>query len=162
MVLLVPRYFNQQFLARYLGVSGFIMKSAEGVFVTPILATFVATLIMCIMSQDVSSAKFISVVFTSTFFGSLFAVISGLLFGWPLSLIYRRFCLVRWWQFCVGGAICAFPFWVAWFYPFSSTHWEMYRVTNSMYFYGVGILAGYFYWRFVVRVKRTNKPIKQD
>ncbi len=138
------------------------MKSAEGVFVTPIAATFVATLIMCIISHEVSSSQFIGVLFTYTFVGSLFAVISALLFGWPLSLIYRRFYFVKWWQFCIGGAICTIPFWVAWFYPFNSNHWEMYRIGNSIYFYGVGILGGYFYWHFVVRVKPTNKSIKQD
>jgi hypothetical protein len=138
------------------------MKSVEGVFVTPILATFVATLIMCIISHEVSSTQFIGVLFTYTFVGSIFAVISALLFGWPLSLIYRRFRFVKWWQFSIGGAICAFPFWVAWFYPFNSTHWEMHRVGSSAYFYGVGIISGYFYWHFVVRAKPTNISVKSD
>lgn len=138
------------------------MKPVEGVFVTPILATFVGTLIMCIISHEVSSTQFIGVLFTYTFVGSIFAVISALLFGWPLSLIYRRFRFVKWWQFSIGGAIGAFPFWVAWFYPFNSTHWEMHRVGSSVYFYGVGIVSGYFYWRFVVRAKPTNISVKSD
>lgn len=55
------------------------MKSAAGVFVTPILATFVATLTMCIVLHEVSSTQFIGVLFTYTIVGPIFAVISALL-----------------------------------------------------------------------------------
>jgi hypothetical protein len=112
---------------------------------------------MCIFSPDVSAAQIIGVLFVYSLVASIFSTAFALLLGWPLSLLYRRLGLARWWQFCLGGVICAVPFWFAWFYPFNTGHWEAYGVHNSLYFYGVGFLGGYFYWRFVVRPQPTNK-----
>ena len=117
---------------------------------------------MATLSSDVSATQFLEVVLTYSFAGAIFAIFSALLFGWPLSLIFNHFGFSKWWQFCLGGAVCAVPLWIAWFYPFNSGHWQAYRITNSIYFYGVGVLGGYIYWLVVAWCQPTNKSSKKD
>lgn len=133
------------------------MKPTKGIFTASGLAALVGTVLMGILSPDVTSAQFTGFVLTYTFVGSFFAVICALLFGWPLSIIYTRLGMLNWWQYCVGGILCALPFWVIWFYPFNTGHWQAYRISNSIYFFGVGMLGGYFYWWLVVKAQLTNK-----
>ena len=138
------------------------MKCTQGIFFAPIAAAFLGTLVMCFFSSKVSSTQFAGVLFTYSLVGSVFGILSAAIFGWPLSFVFRSFSLTSWWQFCLGGLLCALPFWIAWFYPFNTGHWEAYRVSNSLYFFGVGMLAGVIYWRFVVRRQPTNKSSKKD
>ena len=138
------------------------MRAMKGIVAASFLAALVGTISMGILSPEVSATQFVGVVFIYTLVGSLFAICCALLFDWPLSLIYSRLGLASWWQFCIGGAICALPFWIGWFYPFDTGHWEAYRVSNSLYFLSVGVLGGYFYWWLVVRPQPTNKSSKKD
>ena len=133
------------------------MKPILGILVSAITATFVCTLIAFVLLPEKSTSQFVAALLTYSFVGSLFAIFSALIFGWPLSLIFRRFGFIQWWQFCIGGVICAFPLWAAWFYPFDGGHWEAYRITNSLYFYGIGSLGGFLYWWFVVRHVQNDK-----
>lgn len=134
------------------------MTSTQGIITGSVGAAFIATLGMVVLSSEVSSGQFAGVIFAYSLVGSVLAVFSAFLFGWPLSLLFQRLGFIRWWQYCVGGAICAFPFWFAWFYPFNNGHWEAYRVSNSAYFYSVGVIAGFIYWWCVVRpINKSNQ-----
>ncbi|WP_141398469.1 MULTISPECIES: hypothetical protein [Microbulbifer] len=133
------------------------MRSAQGIIIGSVGAAVIATLGMAVVSPEVPFNQIPAVVFVYSLVGSIFAVVSAFLFGWPLSLLYKRLGFASWWQYCFGGAFCAFPFWVAWFYPFNGEHWEVYRVSNSVYFYSVGIIAGYIYWWCVVRPINKSK-----
>ena len=133
------------------GVNGPLMTSVRGIITGSVAATFIATLGMGIFSSEVSIGQFASVVLVYSLIGSVVAIVSAFLIGWPLSLLFRRLGLMGWWQYCIGGAVCAFPFWFAWFYPFNTGHWYAYRASNSTYFYSVGAIAGFIYWWYVVR-----------
>jgi len=133
------------------------MTAAQGIITASITAAFTVTVAMVVLSSDVSEAQIAGVVFVYSLVGSVFAIISAFLFGWPLSVLYRRLDFTLWWQYSIGGAICAFPFWFIWFYPFDTGHWEAYRLSNSAYFYSVGIFAGYIYWWCVVRPINKSK-----
>jgi hypothetical protein len=131
------------------------MKPLQGIFIAPALGAFSGAFLFCLISE-ISLNKFFSVLFLYSIVGALFGIISAVLFGWPISLIFRKLNLVRLWHFAVGGAVCAAPFWTAWFYPFNTGHWAAFKVSNSIYFYGVGVLAGVIYWFLVVRGQHTN------
>jgi hypothetical protein len=133
------------------------MTSVQGIITGSVAAVFISTVGMGLFSSEVSEGQFVSVVLIYSLVGSVFAVFSAFIFGSPLSLLFRRFGLVRWWQYCMGGAVCAFPFWFAWFYPFNTGHWVAFRVSNSAYFYSVGVIAGFIYWWCVVRPINKSK-----
>ena len=132
------------------------MKPFQGIFIAPALGSFVATFIMC-LTPEVASHQFGGVLITYSIIGTIFGIISALLFGWPLALLFQRFKLNNLWHFILGGFFCALPFWVAWFYPFNSGHWEANKYINSIYFFSVGIFSGAIYWYLVIRNTHTNK-----
>ena len=66
------------------------MKPAKGIIAASVLAVLIATILMAIVSPVVSSPQFTGVVFTYTLVGSLFAILCVLLFGWPLSIVYKN------------------------------------------------------------------------
>jgi hypothetical protein len=132
------------------------MKPLQGIFIAPALGAFIATFAMC-LTPEVASHQFGSVLITYSIVGAIFGIISALLFGWPISLVFQRFKLIKLWHFILGGFVCALPFWVAWFYPFNSGHWDAKKYTNSIYFFSVGILSGATYWFLVIRTTHTNE-----
>ena len=106
------------------GVSGLHMKPTSGLFISSFLAAFLGTVAMASLSSEASSSAVGSLVFVYTLVGAAFAILSAFVFGWPLSKLYKRVGFFKWWQYALGGAACALPFWVAWFYPFNTGHWE--------------------------------------
>ena len=135
------------------------MKSVQGIFLAPILASIICTLTMCIISPHVGLSQIISAFIIYSAVGSIFGVVSAVMFGWPLYLLFNKFKICRWWQFGLGGVICTIPIWVAWFYPFNTGHWQTYVFSNSIYFFSVGGLAGLLFWYFVVQCQPTNKAL---
>jgi len=141
-------------------VSVQIMKPLHGLFIAPSLGAFFVTFAMC-LSPEVASHQFIGVLFIYTFIGAFFGIISALIFSWPIAMVFHYFNVTKLWHYALGGFVCALPFWVAWFYPFNSGHWEAFKISNSMYFFSVGILSGIIYWYLVVRDQHTNKSLNQ-
>jgi hypothetical protein len=133
------------------------MTSAQGIYISSVTAAFLVTLVMAVVSSEVSTNQFAGVVFIYTLVSSVFATICGFMFGWPLSFLFKRLGFTRWWQYLFGGTACAAPFWFMWFYPFDTGHWEAYRVSNSAYFYSVGAVSGLVYWWLVVRPINKSK-----
>lgn len=134
------------------------MKPLNGLFIAPSLGVFIATFAMC-LSPEVASHQFLWVLFTYSLIGAVFGIISAFMFGWPIALVFQRFNAAKLWHYVLGGFVCALPFWAAWFYPFNTGHWEAFKISNSIYFFGVGILSGAIYWYLVVRDQHTNKSL---
>ena len=132
------------------------MKPLQGILIAPALGAFGGTFLIC-LGPEVSLHQFFGVLFVYSIVGSVFGTISAVLFGWPISLIFRKLNLFKLWHFAFGCAVCAAPFWAAWFYPFNTGHWAAFKVSNSIYFYSVGVLSGVIYWFLVVRGQHTNK-----
>ena len=136
------------------------MTPKQAIFLAPLLGAFISTFFMCLMSEAVSSNSFFSILIMYTLAGYIFSILSAVMFGLPLSAIFRRLDLKRWWQYGIGGLLCAIPFWLLWFFPFDTEHWKQYRLINSIYFFSVGLTSGIIYWLLVVHVLFPNKSLK--
>jgi len=132
----------------------------RAIFLAPFLGVFISTFLMCIVSKEVSSNKFFSVLMVYSLVGYIFSIVSAVIFGLPLSAIFRRLNLTLWWQYVIGGIFCAVPFWFLWFFPFNTEHWKQYRFVNSIYFYSVGAISGAIYWLLVCYGLFPNKSLK--
>ena len=136
------------------------MKPFKGFLLAPIVGAFFGTLLMSILSNEVSLSQMPSVLFVYTFVGSIFALFSAGTFGVALYFIFQKLRLTNLLAYFLGGLLCAAPFWIAWFYPFEGGHWESYKYTNSLYFFGVGAIGGLTFWYLVVRPMHSNKALQ--
>jgi len=129
------------------------MRKIEAFLIAPAFGAFVSTVIFGLF-QNMSAGNYLTLVMLYGLFGSIFGLLSGLFFGWPIVKVFERYNLERLWQYIIAGIVCALPFLVGWFYPFNSEHWCVFGLTNSLYFFATGIIASIFYWYNVVKVKR--------
>lgn len=114
-----------------------------------VCGAFIGTMLMLALDpiEKLTATVIINTLFLYTFVGSVFAWIVAGVIGIPLYLLYRRMGWVKLWQYLLGGMFCAIPFWALWFYPFDTVHWEVYKYSNTIYFFSVGgIAAGVFWW----------------
>lgn len=125
------------------------------------MGAFLGTILM-VFASDIEANQILSVLFVYTLVGSVIGMIIATFLGWPLFQAYKFFGMYRAWQFAIGGALCALPFWALWFYPFNSNHWATYRYVNSFYFFSVGIFSAIAFWYFVIRKMYTNNQLNTD
>ena len=79
-------------------------------------------------------------------FGFPVAIATAIIFGLPLTLIFFKLRLVRWWQFGMAGFICAIPFWIELSQPFSLVRWVESDLYYSLNYLGSGFIGGLSYW----------------
>jgi hypothetical protein len=80
------------------------------------------------------------------FIGFPFAIATSLVFGVPLTLIFLKFGLKRWWQFALVGLLAALPLWLDLAQPFASARWQKSGFYDSLNYLGSGCAAGLAYW----------------
>jgi hypothetical protein len=84
------------------------------------------------------------------------AGIAAVVLGLPIYLAFRCLGLVRWWQFALGGAFLAVPFWYLLAQPFSSTRWASSGLYDSLNYLGSGSLAGFAFWWLSGRLPKPS------
>lgn len=80
------------------------------------------------------------------FVGSLVAIVTSLVGGLPMWLLFRRFGLERHWQYALGGMLCALPGWYMLAQPFDSARWHHAGGFDSLNYLGSGAFGGFFFW----------------
>ena len=98
------------------------------------------------------------------FVGFPVAIVFAIVLGLPAALIFRKFHLTRWWQFSIGGALIAGPFWLDLAQPFASARWQQSGFFDSLIYLGSGTLAGLFFWWLSakLRPKLSNPAVNTD
>lgn len=71
--------------------------------------------------------------------------------GLPAYLVFRRFGLLSWWNFMLGGLLIAVPFWYLLAQPFESARWVQSGFFDSLNYLGSGALAGLAFWWLTIR-----------
>lgn len=92
------------------------------------------------------------------------ATVFAVVLGFPAALLYRRLGLVRWWQFAVGGAVIAVPFWFEAALPFASPRWQQSGFYDSLNYLGSGLFGGLWFW-FLLRWRSKmpfNPTVERD
>jgi hypothetical protein len=84
------------------------------------------------------------------------AAITAIVLGLPTYLAFKRLGLVRWWQFALGGALLAVPFWYQLAQPFSSARWASSGSYDSINYLGSGFLAGLALWWLSARALKLR------
>jgi hypothetical protein len=74
------------------------------------------------------------------------AIVSALIFGLPLALVFRKLRLTQWWQFGTGGFVCAIPVWIELSQPFTSVRWPQSGLYDSLNYLGSGLASGLSFW----------------
>ena len=80
------------------------------------------------------------------FIGFPVAITTAIIFGLPLTLIFRKLRLTKWWQFGLTGFVCAMPIWSELAEPFSSARWVQSGFYDSLNYLGSGCAGGLAYW----------------
>ena len=80
------------------------------------------------------------------FSGFPVAIGTAIIFGLPLTLIFWKLRLARWWQFGMAGFVCAIPFWIELSKPLTSASWMESGLYDSLNYLGSGFLGGLSYW----------------
>jgi hypothetical protein len=96
-------------------------------------------------------------------FGVPMAVVSALVLGIPLLILFRKFQLTQWWQYTTGGALASIPLWYYFAQPFSSPRWQASGFFDSLNYLGTGMFAGLFFWLLLRKCKDpllSNKTIE--
>jgi hypothetical protein len=78
--------------------------------------------------------------------GFPFAILAAIVFGVPLTFIFWKLGLQRWWQFALTGVVAALPLWYDLAAPFHSPRWQSSGVYDSLNYLGSGFGAGLAYW----------------
>jgi hypothetical protein len=84
------------------------------------------------------------------------AGLTAIVLGLPTYLAFRRLGLARWWQFALGGALLAVPFWYQLAQPFSSARWVASGSYDSLNYLGSGFLAGLAFWWLSARAQELR------
>ena len=80
------------------------------------------------------------------FIGFPVAIVAAIVLGLPLTLIFWKLRLTRWWQFGLTGLVCAMPIWSVLAQPFGSTRWAQSGFFDSLNYLGSGFVGGLAYW----------------
>lgn len=79
-------------------------------------------------------------------FGFPVAIATAIVVGLPLTLIFWKLRLVRWWQFGIAGFVCAIPAWIDIAEPFTSGRWAQSGLYDALNYLGSGLAGGLAYW----------------
>jgi len=90
------------------------------------------------------------------FVGFPMAIAAAFVLGVPLTLVFRKFGLRRWWQFAFTGLICAVPVWRDFAQPFDSVRWAQSGFFDSLIFLGSGFAGGLAYWWIYCRLAKPG------
>lgn len=137
-----------------------IMSPTKGIFLAPVIGSFVATLVFC-FTPGVQSHQVMGVLFTYSLVGAVFGWFSALIFGWPLTTFFNKYNLNKMWQYAVGGTLCALPFTFLWLSSSNNDYRETYGIGITFYFLNVGLVSGITYWALVIGKLHTNKSLNQ-
>jgi hypothetical protein len=92
------------------------------------------------------------------------ALVSTLLLGVPTAFIFRKFHFERWWQFIIGGAAVAVPFWYQLAQPFGSARWQQSGFFDTLNYLGSGAFGGLFFWWLLRKLdgELSNQSLNTD
>lgn len=117
-----------------------------GFIIAPVFGAMSGALVLVLASGFSSlNASHLDLFFLVFLFSSAAGIMSALLFGWPISIFFRRYGLTKSRHYLIGGALCAVPAAI------------VIQSVASIYALFVGMLSGYYYWWGLIRSESNNK-----
>ncbi|HUI61776.1 MAG TPA: hypothetical protein VLV25_04715 [Steroidobacteraceae bacterium] len=78
--------------------------------------------------------------------GLIVAYISTVAFGVPLVLLFGRRLWRSWWQYCIGGAVCAVPALLVYAFARTPDHVQAFGLMPALAVLAWGASSGFVFW----------------
>ena len=91
-------------------------------------------------------------------FGIAIGVAFALLLGFPISRLFKKLKLFRWWQFVLGATLIATPFYIVVGEPLTAS-WSDSGHFFFILYLGSGAFSGLYYWVFACVFKYEDAVV---